>query len=85
MTDEDSADLTQLFLSVLISLNYAQTQLTAMRFALEEANVLTPSVKDSTMLRAQEIWGPRRRALEEIRSKIGPRLEDLPPIVDLIQ
>ena len=53
-----------------------QTQLAATRFALEQQGILTQEQKTLAMQRAQEIWGPRRKAIEAIGANEDFRLED---------
>lgn len=63
--------------SMLRTILDLQTQLTAFRLALEDQHVLTPFVKEAAMLRAMEIWEPRRKALEALGSNDASLLQHI--------
>ena len=59
-------DLTPIVKSLMRLVISALELATALRLALEDAEVLTPEIKASAMARAQAIWGPRRQDLERV-------------------
>jgi hypothetical protein len=61
---------------LLLTINYLQTQMTALRFALEDQGILTSAQKDSAMTRSLEIWGPRRKTIEAIGATEDTTLQD---------
>lgn len=63
MKRDDLNEALRLLLAGFIDL---QTQLTAMRLALEAHGILTYEVKTEVMKQAREVWRARREAVERL-------------------
>ena len=57
-------DLTAIIKELLLRIIDVQEQATALRFAMEDAGVLTPELKASSRARAAERWKSLRQAIE---------------------
>jgi hypothetical protein len=72
-----SEHLAPLFMHII----QVQMQVTTLRLALEDEGILTASVKDKAMKRAQQIWEPVLKTIEEALAASDPirlqRLEQL--------
>jgi len=70
-------DLNNVVKDLMLMLNDIQTQITALRFAMEDQGLLSPDQKASAMKRSLEIWGPRKAALEKLGATEDTTLEKL--------